>query len=62
MKKYIVTIKLITGYRDQASEVPILRTVEIRVSAETENEAIQKAQKLETSYLSVWDVSAMECE
>lgn len=69
MKKYLVSIVLITGYYTTANEEgseltdyeqPNLRTVRFEVEANSEHDAISKAKDMDNSKLSVWETYAQE--
>lgn len=61
MKNYNVTILLVVNpSRDSELETPETKQVEFQVKANSEEEAIEEAKKLETSMLSVWESYAEE--
>lgn len=61
MKKYIVTIVLITGYHwnkqleEYDTDSPKLKEAEFEVMAHNEDEAISKAKEMETSGYGIWE-------
>lgn len=55
MKKFKVTILLITDYYENDSSLPITKQVEYIVTANDDSEARVKAKQKDTSKLSVWE-------
>lgn len=62
MKKYLVTIHLITGYYESEEKYdnPKLKAVEFEVEAANESKAIELAKDFDESKLSVYETFAEE--
>lgn len=68
MKKFLVTIVLITGYHFDSNageydlDQPKFKYVDFEVEAETEDGAIKIAKEKETSHHSIWESYTTEID